>query len=195
MAQALISPTRHLGKGRYPHLAISPYPEHYITPANMSDGQPMTLRPIKPEDEPMWLEMLNSCSEESIRMRFFSLISDFTHEMAVRYCVCDYDRELALVAEVEQNGQRKLAGVCRLISDPDHYTAEFAVIITDAWQGRGIGVALTDACLRIAKDWGIRQVVAVTLRENDRMIAIFKARKFKVTMDADHETITAIKKL
>ncbi len=194
-AQALISPTRHLGKGRYPHLAISPYPEHYITPANMSDGQPMTLRPIKPEDEPMWLEMLNSCSEESIRMRFFSLISDFTHEMAVRYCVCDYDRELALVAEVEQNGQRKLAGVCRLISDPDHYTAEFAVIITDAWQGRGIGVALTDACLRIAKDWGIRQVVAVTLRENDRMIAIFKARKFKVTMDADHETITAIKKL
>ena len=111
---------------------ISPYPEKYITAAKTFDGRKLILRPIKPEDEPLWLEMLHSCSPESIRMRFFSLISDFTHEMAVRYCVNDYDRELALVAETEHDGRRLLVGVARLVADPNHHTAEFAVIIPDA---------------------------------------------------------------
>ena len=128
-------------------------------------------------------------------MRFFSLISDFTHEMAVRYCVNDYDRELALVAEIKHEGVRKLVGVGRLESDPDHHTAEFAVIIPDAWQRRGIGAALTDVCLRIAKDWGIREVSAVTLPENDRMLAIFNARGFKIKINDTRDTVHALKKI
>jgi acetyltransferase len=194
-ARAMISPARRVGKGGYPHLAISPYPEQYITMARTTDGRKLILRPIKPEDEPMWLDMLNSCSEESIRMRFFSLISDFTHEMAVRYCVCDYDRELAMVAEIEHEGIRKLVGVCRLVADPDHHTAEFAVIVPDAWQGRGIGRRLTDVCLGIAREWGVRQVSAETLPQNERMIAIFKERKFKIAFNEAHDTIIANKKL
>ena len=194
-ARAMISPGRRVGKGAYPHLAISPYPEQHITPAKTTDGRKLILRPIKPEDEPMWLDMLNSCSEDSIRMRFFSLISDFTHEMAVRYCMCDYDRELAMVAEIEHEGVRKLVGVCRLVADPDHHTAEFAVIIPDAWQGRGIGRSLTDVCLGIAKGWGIRRSSAETLPQNDRMIAIFKVRKFKIELNDARDTIIAFKKL
>jgi acetyltransferase len=194
-ARAMISPARRIGKGSYPHLAISPYPEHYITPAKTFDGRKVTLRPIKPEDEPLWLDMLNSCSPESIRMRFFSLISDFTHEMAVRYCVNDYDRELALVAEIKHQGERKLVGVARIEADPDHHTAEFAVIIPDAWQRRGIGAALTDVLLRIAKDWGVREISAVTLPENDRMLAIFKQRNFKIQINDTRDTVYAAKKL
>lgn len=195
-ARAMISPGMPVTSrsGAYPHLAISPYPEQYITKGKTFDGRPFTLRPIKPEDEPAWLEMLHSCSEESIRMRFFSLISAFTHEMAVRYCVNDYDRELALVAETEHDGKRTLVGVGRLEADPDHHTAEYAVLIPDAWQRRGIGAALTDVCLQIAKDWGIREISAVTMPENDRMIAIFKSRKFKISQLSDG-TIVGTKKL
>lgn len=194
-ARAMVSPAKRVGHGVYPHLAISPYPEQYVTPAETYDGRKLILRPIKPEDEPLWLEMLHGCSAESIRMRFFSLVSEFTHEMAVRYCVNDYDRELALVAETEHQGKRLLVGIGRLQADPDHHTAEYAVLIPDAWQRRGIGNALTDVCLRIAKDWGIRQISAVTMPENDRMIAIFKARKFKVERGPGGDAILATKKL
>lgn len=193
--RAMISPAKRVGHGNYPHLAISPYPEQYVTPARTYDGRDLILRPIKPEDEPMWMEMLHGCSAESIRMRFFSLVSEFTHEMAVRYCVNDYDRELALVAEAEHEGKRVIVGVGRLQADPDHHTAEYAVLIPDAWQRLGIGNALTDVCLRIAKDWGIRQITAVTMPENDRMIAIFKNRKFKIERGPGGDSIVATKKL
>ena len=77
----------------------------------------------------------------------------------------------------------------------DHRSAEFAVIIPDAWQRRGIGAALTDVCLRVAKDWGLREITAVTMPENDRMIAIFKARRFKIQRSPDGSTIYATKKI
>ena len=194
-ARAMISATRRIGKGAYPHLVISPYPEKYITPAKTFDGRKLSLRPIRPEDEPLWIEMLNSCSPESIRMRFFSLISDFTHEMAVRYCVNDYDRELALVAETEHEGRRKLVGVARLVADPNHHTAEFAVIIPDAWHNRGVGAALTDVCMQVAKDWGLRRVTAYTLPENTRMIKIFRDRRFKVERTLEGDAVFASKNI
>jgi len=144
----------------------------------------------------MWLDMLKGCSEDSIRMRFFSLISDFTHEMAARYCVNDYDRELAMVAVVEHDGTRQMVGIGRLEADPNHHSAEYAVIVQDAWQARGIGTLLTDSCIEVAQDWGVRQLNAVTLGVNKRMISIFKHRKFTIHKDEeDGETITAIRKL
>ena len=91
---------------KYAHLAIRPYPEEYVTERNLKDGTAVVLRPIKPEDEPMWHELLAHCSKESIRSRFSSLIKQSTHEMATRYCFIDYDREIAIVAEVEEEGQR-----------------------------------------------------------------------------------------
>ena len=91
---------------KYAHLAIRPYPKEYMTERRLQDGTPVVLRPIKPEDEPLWHELLANCSKESIRSRFSSLIKQTTHEMASRYCFIDYDRELAIVAEVEEAGQR-----------------------------------------------------------------------------------------
>ena len=128
-------------------------------------------------------------------MRFFSLISDFTHEMAVRYCVTDYDRELAMVAVLDHEGERQIVGVGRLEADPNHTVAEYAVIVPDAWQGRGIGSLLTDRCLEIAKQWGVKTVRAETLNVNERMIGIFKNRKFAIERAGDGETIIATLKL
>ena len=163
----------------FSHLAIRPYPEEYTRHITTESGLHATLRPIQPEDEPLWHEMLSACSLESIHMRFRGLVKH-THEMATRFCFIDYDRELAIVAEVEEDGQRKLAGVGRLVADPDHHDAEYAVLVADPWQGMGLSDVLTDYCLEIANQWGVAQVYAETTPDNSRMIAVLRAHGFEV---------------
>ena len=178
------SPSRraeHAAGGRpYAHLAIRPYPEEYVTRRTLKDGAEVVLRPIKPEDEPLWHELLAGCSTQSRWFRFNYLFKQTTHEMASRYCFIDYDRELAIVAEVEEEGQRKLIGIGRLVADADHQTAEYAVIVTDRWQGRGLGGMLTDYCLELAKKWGVKRVVAEIAKDNGRMLATFRNRGFEI---------------
>jgi acetyltransferase len=138
-----------------------------------------TFRPIAPEDEPLWHDMLSACSPDSIHMRFRGMVKH-THEFATRYCFIDYDRELAIVAEIEEDGERKLAGVGRLVSDADHHDAEYAVLVADPWQGKGLSDLLTDYCLRIARQWGIGHVYAETTPDNNRMLAVLRANGFEV---------------
>ncbi len=163
----------------YAHLAIRPYPEEYVTQRKLKDGTPVILRPIKPEDEPMWHELLGSCSTQSLWFRFSYLFKQTTHEMASRYCFIDYDREMGIVAEVEEDGQRKLIGVGRLVADADHNTAEYAIIVVDRWHGHGLGGLLTDYCLELGKPWGVKKIVAEVSKGNSRMLATFRNRGFQ----------------
>jgi len=162
----------------FSHLAIRPYPEEFTKEVKLKSGAPLLLRPIKPEDEPMWHELLASCSQESIRFRFRYLFKETTHEMAARFCFIDYDREMAIVAELEEQGRRQLIGVGRLVANSDHTDAEYAILVADAFQDQGVGSLLTDYCLEICQAWGIDTVVAETSPENQRMLAIFKQRGF-----------------
>ncbi|MGQ9607237.1 MAG: bifunctional acetate--CoA ligase family protein/GNAT family N-acetyltransferase [Thermogutta sp.] len=173
----------------YAHLAIRPYPEEFVTERQLKDGTPVVLRPIKPEDEPMWHELLASCSTQSLWFRFSYLFKQTTHEMASRYCFIDYDREIGIVAEVEEEGQRRLIGVGRLVADANHEVAEYAVIVVDRWHGRGLGGLLTDYCLEVAKRWGIKKVVAETSKDNARMLATFRNRGFEFNEKADQEVV------
>jgi acetyltransferase len=179
----------------YSHLAIRPYPEEYVTRRTLKDDSQITLRPIKPEDEPLWHELLSNCSEQSRWFRFQYLFKHTTHEMASRYCFIDYDREMAIVAEVVEEGQRKLAGIGRLVADADHQTAEYAVIVIDRWQGRGLGGTLTDYCLDLAKNWGVTRVVAEMAKDNRRMIATFRNRGFEIDANVEMDVAMATKTL
>jgi acetyltransferase len=129
----------------------------------------------------MWHELLRGCSDESRRFRFGYGFRQTTHEMAARYCYIDYDREIAIVAEVREESDRRLIGVGRLVSDADHETAEYAILVGDAWQGRGLGGVLTDYCLEVAQSWGVRRVIAQTSKDNVRMLQIFRDRQFETT--------------
>jgi acetyltransferase len=169
---------------RFSHLAIRPYPEEYAREATTSDGLDVTLRPIRPEDEPRWHEMLDACSADSLHMRFRALVKH-THAMARRYCFIDYDRELAIVAELRGEEGGKLAGVGRLVAGPDHQRAEYAVLVPDPWQGRGLATLMTDYCLEIARAWGVRSVYAETTLDNVRMIAVMRAHDFALTRRVD----------
>ncbi len=183
------------GARPYEHLVLRPYPEEYVTETKLKDGTPVRLRPIKPEDEPLWSDMLSRCSPETIYARFRALFQWKHHETATRYCFIDYDREIAIVAEVEEDGSQKLIGVGRLIADPDHETVEYAVLVTDAWQDRGLGGVLTDYCYEIAKHWGLRRVVAETSPENERMIRLFRNRGFEISHDVEGDIIEVVKDL
>jgi len=143
------------------------------------------LRPIKPEDEPMWLEMFQSFSEESIRYRFFQLLKDTPHEVRVRYCNIDYDREIAIVAELSDEDHKKLLGVGRLSIEPDGKTGELAFIIGDQWQGQGLGSKVVDFVLEIAKEMRVEIVYAIMLPDNRRALNLTKKMGFKLEYLSD----------
>ena len=105
--------------------------------------------------------------------------------MATRYCFIDYDREIAIVAEIEEEGQRKLAGVGRLVADANHEVAEYAILVGDKWQNRGFGSVLTDYCLEVAKRWGVKRVVAEVAKNNARMLTTFNDRGFAMNGEQD----------
>jgi acetyltransferase len=162
------------------HLVISPYPKKYETRWKLRNGQDVLLRPIKPEDEPMWLEMFQSFSEEAIRYRFFQPLKDTPHEVRVRYCNIDYDREIAIVAELEEKDHKRLLGVGRLSIEPNGKTGELAFIIGDKWQGQGLGSKIVDFVLEIAKEMQVEIVYAIMLPDNRRALDLTKKMDFKL---------------
>lgn len=169
----------------YSHLVISPYPKEYIKHIKLKNGKQVTLRPICPEDEPMEAEMFTKFSENTQRFRFFTLIKDVTHQLLVRYTQIDYDREIAIIAELKEKGKPKMAGVVRLIADAYNDTAEFAIVVADPWQNQGLGKILMDYILEIARKRQIHKIYAHVLPDNHIMLKMFKARNFEVHRDGN----------
>jgi acetyltransferase len=179
----------------YSHLAIRPYPNELTKHAKLNDGTVVLLRAIKPEDEPMWHNLVASCKPESLNSRFRFTFKAATHEMATRFCFTDYDREIAIVAESEIDNERKLIGVGRLVTDADHSEAEYAILVGDPWQGVGLGTLLTDYCLDICKTWGIQSIVAEMDSQNFRMIKMLSHRGFGIDRTHTGDAIVARKTL
>ena len=171
------------------------YQKKVVKHVCLKDGTQLTLRMIQPEDESLWLDLLERCSQNSIYMRFQYAFHWHSHQVANRYCTIDYNQEIAIVPELKEDGKTKLLGVARLIADPDHRTVEFAILIADAWQHRGLGSILADYCFEIVKGWGCKNIVAQTTKDNPQMISIFRKRGFKITTDPHTSTVYAIKVL
>ena len=168
----------------------NPYPKKYETLWKLPDGRTVLLRPIKPEDEQLWLEMFRNFSEESIHYRFFQIIRDTPHEVRVRYCNIDYDREIAIVAEIIEDGHRKILGVVRVSLEPDRKNGEIAFIIADPWQGLGLGTKMVDYVIEICKDMKIETIYAIILPDNYRAISLMKKMGFNIKHLSD-DTVKA----
>jgi len=162
------------------HLVVTPYPTKYETLWRLRDGRTVILRPIKPEDEPLWEEMFQNFSEESIRYRFFQILKDTPHETRVRYCNIDYDREIAIVAELTEEGRKRILGVTRVSIEPDGKTGEIAFIVADPWQCLGLGTKLVDYVLEICADMKLETIYAIMLADNYRAMGLMKKMGFTV---------------
>lgn len=167
----------------YDHLAIAPYPEQFVRPIQTADGAPLVVRPIRPEDEPLWHAMLDAVSDDSFIQRFRILAREAVHRDSSRYCFVDYDREIALVAESSAAGRPELVGVARLVAERAPNRAELGILVVDAWQRRGVGGQLLDQSLRCAGELGYRTITAVTASDNVRLIGLLRSRGFRIQRD------------
>lgn len=165
----------------YGHLVISPYPTHLQRTFTMKNGQKALLRPIRPEDEPIEAAMLDNLSSQSLYYRFMGYVPKMTHETLFRFTQIDYDREMAIVAILEEEGVQKMAGVVRIISDPWNEAAEYAILVADPWQKQGLGGALTDFILDIARERKTGKVYADVLNSNEGMLALLRKHHFVIT--------------
>jgi len=164
---------------RYSHLAIRPYPKELIKEIEVK-GRKIVLKPNRPEYEPMEAEMFKTFSEKTMKYRFFRIIKEVTHELLARYTHNDYDREIGIIAESEENGKKKMLGVVRIIQDPNNESAEFAIVIGDPWQGKGLGGEMLDYILEIAKKRGIKEVYGTVMAGNRIMLDLCKERGFSL---------------
>ena len=163
------------------HLVISPYPRQYEEHTTCKTGEKIFIRPIRPEDAPLLIEHFDALSPRTIYRRFFSPIKQLSHSMLTRFTQIDYDREIALVALWEQNGHEKLIGVARIVNEAAMKEAEFSVLLSDEWQGKGIGAGLLSRCLKIAKTHGIEKVMGMVLAENTQMLILGKKLGFEMS--------------
>jgi len=173
-----------------PKLAIRPYPTHYVKEFRNKAGEPFVLRPIRPEDEPKMVRFHEKLSEESVYLRYFrafKLDHRVEHERLTRICYVDYDRDIVLVAEWADpaTGAQEIVAVGRLTRLPNPTEAEFAMLVRDDFQGRGIGTHLLRNLLSFGKDEGIERVVAWMLPENRGMIEISEKLGFKLSREED----------
>ncbi len=174
------------------HLIISPYPSRYVQPWICTDGRPVLLRPIRPEDELLEKGLIESLSEESMRYRFFYIIRDLTHEMLTRFCNIDYDREMAITAEYTSDGKKRNVGVGRLIIKPSGETGEFAILVADDFQNNGLGLKLSDMLVDIAVQKGLKSIYGVVLNNNMKMISLAKRLGFTIERLSPEESKIAM---
>jgi acetyltransferase len=155
------------------HLVISPYPDQYEEHTQTSTGVDIFVRPIRPEDAPLLMP-------QSVYRRFFTPMKRLPHSMLARFTQIDYDRHIALVALPESEPAEKMLGVARAIIGRNLKEAEFSVVVSDPWQGKGIGATLLKRCITIAKERGIEKVMGTVLAENIQMLALGKKLGFKI---------------
>ena len=165
---------------RYTHLSILPYPIKYVVPWKLKDGTEVILRPIRPEDEHIEHELIRGLSDETSRFRFFSIIKELSHQDLVRFCNIDYDREMAIIAEVREGEKKKEIGVGRLILEPGRKRGEFAVVVADEYQGKGLGTKLVDVLIERAKEKELESIYGIILPENKVMIRLCKKMGFTI---------------
>ncbi len=152
-----------------PRMAIRPYPIRYIQPWTSKKNIPLNIRPIRPEDEPLMIQFHEGLSEESVYLRYFHALrldQRVAHERLTRICFIDYDREMVLVA-VQREPERRIVGVGRLSKIYGTDEAEFAILISDNFQGQGLGTELLRRLVEIGREEGdIGTITAHLLAEN-----------------------------
>jgi acetyltransferase len=169
-----------------PRPAIRPYPAEYVSEWRLKDGTAVTLRPIRPEDEPLMARFHEMLSDQTVYQRYLHLLKlsqRVAHERLSRLCFIDYDREMAIVAERRDPGagDRAVIAVGRLIKLRGRDEAEFALVVGDRYQGQGLGGQLLRRLLQFARAEGVRRVAADVLAANTGMQRVCERVGLRVT--------------
>jgi acetyltransferase len=179
-----------------PKTAIRAYPTRYVSPWTMKDGNTVTIRPIRPEDEPAMVRFHETLSERSVYLRYFHLMNleqRVQHERLTRICFIDYDREMALVAERRnpETGEAEILGVGRMTKVHGLREAEVAVLVSDKWHGRGLCKELLARLLLVAADEKLTKLTADILPDNRDVMRICEKLGFALKHSLDDQVVRA----
>ena len=176
------------------------YPLKYIRPIQLDDGTLVQLRPIHPLDGGRATTFKSSLSNESILARFHGYIPTVSEKLVKRLTEIDYNSEMAIIAEVMGDSRRpeplasdeeekEIIAIARIVGDENN-AADFAIIISDGWQGKNLGSILTDYMIQITKDMKFNLIYAYVMHNNVAMLEILRRRGFEIEIE-DGETIFA----
>lgn len=174
----------------------SSYPAHYETLVELSDGERIIIRPIRPEDAEMEQNFIRELSPESRYFRFMASLNELSHADLAHLTQPDYDREMALIALYGLSKETMIElGVSRYAVNPDNRTAEFAIVVDDKWQGRGLGSALMNHLIRIAKERGLGALNGVVLADNGKMLQLMRRLGFTIKNSPDDPGLKRVEKV
>jgi len=185
---------RSSGAQRYAHMAIHPYPTHLVSKWQLPDGTDVTLRPIRPEDAELEQTFVRGLSEETKYYRFMDTVQELTPTMLVRFTQIDYDREMALMAVTTVDGVEQELAIARYATNPDRLSCEFAVVVADQWQHKGIGHKLMSTLMEAARAKGLTQMEGEILGTNQVMLGLVANMGFSIHTSADDPTIKQVVK-
>ena len=183
-----------------PRPAIRPYPQQYVQKVTLKDGTAVTIRPIRPEDEPMLVHFHTQLSEQSVRYRYFAplkLGQRVAHERLVRVCFNDYDRDIALVVEHRRPAaagsynESEILAVGRLSKTTRRTEGEFALLVRDDWQNKGLGRHLLKQLVEIGQHENLHRITGDIVPENIEMQRVSEKVGFKLARDPEENLVRA----
>ena len=166
---------------------VRPYPKEWERDEQLPHGRHMFVRPVRPEDEALFLEFFNQVTEEDLRLRFFSAVRHFSHEFIARLTQLDYARSIALVALDPDDGS--MLGAVRLLADANYESGEYGILVRSDLKGHGIGWRLMQIMIEYAGSIGLKRVEGQVLRENVTMLAMCRHLGFRVRPDKDDPAV------
>jgi acetyltransferase len=175
--------------GQRPRLAIHPYPNQYVGSFRLKDGREAIVRPIRPEDEPLIIALHAAHSEHTIRMRFFSMVKTLSRDSLIRLCHLDYNREMALTAVLRDDSGSRSLGVSRYYLNPETGDAEFALVVSDAYQRQGLGRHLMQRLISVARERGVQRLVGQVLIENTPMLRLLNSLGFSPPVPVEDQVV------
>ena len=165
-------------KNRYGHMAVHPYPVDLIQRIALKDGTEVTLRPIRPEDAEMEQHFVKSLSEDTRYFRFMDALRELPRSLLVRFTQLDYQREMAIIAVTGSGEDEQQIAVARYTTNPDGESCEFALVVGDAWQGKGLGRILMRYLMQIAAARGLKVMEGEVLGNNPNMLHLMASLGF-----------------
>lgn len=182
------------GQRPFDHMAIHPYPSHLVTHWQLADGNDITIRPIRPEDAELEREFVHRLSPEAKYFRFMETLQELSQEMLVRFTQLDYSRELAFIATLKRGDEYIELGVARYFTNPDGQSGEFALVVADDWQNKGIGTRLMTRIIDAAREKGFHTLQSEVLTNNVKMLHLMTKLGFTHRMKEDEPGVAVVTK-